>query len=67
MIKDRELTELTEYAYTGISGEVYHPSFKDGKWQLCGINYDYSFYDIIYLKGLSSLLFRCNNMYKPHN
>lgn len=49
MIKDRELTELTEYAYTGISGEVYHPSFKDGKWQLCGINYDYSFYDIIYL------------------
>lgn len=49
MIEDRELTELTEYDYTGVTGAIYHPVFKDSKWQLNGIDYTYSFYDIVYL------------------
>ncbi len=49
MIEDRELTELTEYVYTGITGAIYHPTFKDGKWYLGGLYSDLTFYDIIYL------------------
>jgi hypothetical protein len=27
-------TVLKDYEYTGITGEVYHPVFKDSKWYL---------------------------------
>ena len=30
------MIELTEYSYKGLSGNIYHPRFKDGKWWIFG-------------------------------
>ena len=43
-----ESVELTEYIHTGLSGEVYHPVFENGRWSI-GFLSPVSIYDIAYL------------------
>lgn len=35
MLQEQEIV-LTEYKFVSITGSVYHPTFKNGKWYLVG-------------------------------
>jgi hypothetical protein len=40
---------IVEYAYTGITGQIYHPTIKNGKWYINPLNGPVTFYDVVYL------------------
>ena len=40
---------MEEYTFTGISGQQYHPTIKDGKWYVTPMGGPVRFLDVVYL------------------